>query len=374
MPTGSLPVLRLSDFHRLMFLLAVALSSAVWSLQEFAKHEPSPAASVCQASCHRAPAAPAARPIADVQLGQRLVGQNPLRGQAETWTPNEETWREVRLHLRKSSGNSVWIGLLRPVDWCETHGARVGATIDLQLQELGASGSADVLSVGPCPPIEPGDDADPIVTGTFKHEVDQHSQVLDLWIEGQAEPTGVTANHPYWSVDRQQSVPVSELQVGEHVDAQGGTAVVASVELRPHQGFVYNLETTEHVYRVGSRGTLVHNACPTLVDGVDTKGVFHQATLAKISPRQRQQIQEFAERYNVDVIVTGSRARGTTHALSDFDYIIRGGNSDIRGKVGKFLPRGPRYVGEFGPKPGFDIISEEVFDPNFTHIIFSPGP
>jgi hypothetical protein len=28
-----------------------------------------------------------------------------------------------------------------------------------------------------------------------------------------------------------------------------------------YSGFLYNLETTEHVYRVGSLGTLVHNAC-----------------------------------------------------------------------------------------------------------------
>ncbi|MEZ6119635.1 MAG: hypothetical protein R3C28_24140 [Pirellulaceae bacterium] len=108
------------------------------------------------------------------------------------------------------------------------------------------------------------------------------------------------------------------------------------------------------------------------MDGVDNAGDFWKATLERISPLQRQQIQAFADKYNVEVIVTGSRARGNIHGLSDYDYIIRGGKAKIRSKVGRYLPRGPRYDGEFGPKPGFDLIPQEAFDPKFTHIIFSP--
>lgn len=125
-------------------------------------------------------------------------------------------------------------------------------------------------------------------------------------------------------------------------------------------------------------GVWAHNSYeasegPLLVDGVDKDGNFWKATLERISPHQRQKIQEFANKYKVTVLVTGSRARGNTHALSDFDYIILAGNSKIRSKVGEYLPRGPRYDGEFGPKPGFDVIAGESFDPKYTHIIFTPG-
>ena len=66
---------------------------------------------------------------------------------------------------------------------------------------MGAAGAAEVTYIGPCPQIPPGDD--PVITGTFKYEVGENDRVLHLWLEGQAEPTGVTDNHPYWSVDRQ---------------------------------------------------------------------------------------------------------------------------------------------------------------------------
>jgi hypothetical protein len=69
----------------------------------------------------------------------------------------------------------------------------------------------------------------------------------------------VTANHPYWSVDRQDFTPAGQLRVGETVDTLSGTAHVAAARSYRYTGTVYNLETTEHVYLVGSGGTLVHN-------------------------------------------------------------------------------------------------------------------
>ena len=49
--------------------------------------------------------------------------------------------------------------------------------------------------------------------------------------------------------------------MGEPVDTEYGERRVVSVEPIDYSGYLYNLETTEHVYRVGSAGTLVHNKC-----------------------------------------------------------------------------------------------------------------
>ncbi|MFZ5828900.1 MAG: hypothetical protein ACOY3P_02385, partial [Planctomycetota bacterium] len=197
-------------------------------------------------------ALPTAR-IEAIRLGERLAGRNPLREQVEQVEPDAATWRQVSLQMTKQSGLGLWIELLRPLAWIEEYAARPGSTIHLDLAEMGAVGDAQVTHVGPCPAIQPG--AGTVVTGTFRHQVDEGCTVVHLRLEDQAEPTGVTANHPYWSEDRQAFVEAGSLRVGELVDTVYGRKHVVSITPIAHRGFVYNLETTEHVYRVGAVGT-----------------------------------------------------------------------------------------------------------------------
>jgi|GEM_PF-2311024 len=199
------------------------------------------------------------KPIEDVRVGDRIVGYNPIREQADLVEPDPTNWRKLSLHMTKESGHGLWIDLLRPVAWIEEHNARVGTTIHLDLFEMGAVGDAEVTYLGPCPRIHPGTGT--IVTGTFKHQADENTNVVRLQLEDQIELTGVTDNHPYWSEDRQDFVEVGQLNIGELVDTAYGLKRVVSVTPIEHNGFLYNLETTEHVYRVGSLGTLVHNTC-----------------------------------------------------------------------------------------------------------------
>ena len=69
-------------------------------------------------------------------------------------------------------------------------------------------GWGKVLALKPCPPIQPGPGQ--VVTATFKHEPDDN--VLDVRVEGLAEPIGVTDTHPFWSEDRQAFVAVGKLR------------------------------------------------------------------------------------------------------------------------------------------------------------------
>ena len=148
--------------------------------------------------------------------------------------------------------------MLLPVAWIEEHRAAAGEAVWLDLAEIGAVGEAEVLAVEPCPAITPGPGA--VVTGRFVHETDG-SDVVSLRLEGQPEPIGATANHPFWSLDRAAFVEAGDLAPGERLDTPWGAVRVASVEASAREGLLYNIETTEHVFRVGPAGTLVHNNC-----------------------------------------------------------------------------------------------------------------
>jgi hypothetical protein len=164
----------------------------------------------------------------------------------------------VTFHIAKADGHSLWIDLLRPQQWLDETLAEVGGSVYLNLPQLGAVGFAQVLSIEPCPTIAPGSGT--VVTGTFRHESDG-ANVVQLRLDGQSEPTGVTANHPYWSEDRADFVSAAQLVPGERVNTEFGPRAVVSVAPLAYSGILFNLETTEHVYRVGELGTLVHNDC-----------------------------------------------------------------------------------------------------------------
>ena len=136
----------------------------------------------------------------------------------------------------------------------------MGRTVELDLAELGAAGPAEVLSIGPCPDIEPDDGRDRrVITGTFRHS---SGNVFELQIVGEPQPIGTTGNHPFWSEDRHAFVPAESLQTGEKLrKANGTTTTVVSLTRRSTTEAVYNLEVdVDHVYHVGTSGVLVHNA------------------------------------------------------------------------------------------------------------------
>jgi hypothetical protein len=141
------------------------------------------------------------------------------------------------------------------------------------LPELGISGPAWIIDLEPAPlvPAGPGQ----VVTATFKHA---SANVLDLVLTNtpptnlspspsalSTSPTdsiGVTANHPFWSVDRAEFVQAGELQIGERLQTLAGDIHWVQQKLpRPGPEPVYNLEVhAEHVYYVGTGGVLAHNS------------------------------------------------------------------------------------------------------------------
>ncbi len=165
----------------------------------------------------------------------------------------------------------------------------VGATVEMDLHELGAVGPALVVDLKPCPTVPAGPGQ--VITATFKHA---SADVMDLVLSHSPinrtdaapiptalsrspstlhaspatpdsslhEAIGVTGNHPFWSVDRAEFVQAGELAIGERLQTLGGDIRWVQQKLpRPGPEPVYNLEVHgEHVYYVGDSGVLAHNA------------------------------------------------------------------------------------------------------------------
>ncbi|MFN8707819.1 MAG: hypothetical protein ACK50J_14170, partial [Planctomyces sp.] len=186
--------------------------------------------------------------IEDIQLGQRVVGRNPLRH--ETHAPSEidpATWRAVRLHMIQH-GVEYDLAFLRPLSWLKSTGAVVGGSIPMELHEMGLNGPTRVVGIDPCPIIEPDDGTDRnVVTGTMAHP---GTNIVYLDITGLDEPLGVTDTHPIWSETRQDFVVAGQLEIGEQFRTiTGQTATLTRIH--PHRGppeMVFNLEVDgQHV-------------------------------------------------------------------------------------------------------------------------------
>ncbi len=125
----------------------------------------------------------------------------------------------------------------------------------VDMPDMGVCGYARVTGIKPCPLLEGGEGQ--LITGVFRHS---RAKLLDLWVQGESSPIGVTPGHSMWSADRNGWVAAGELEVGERLQAQDGSRpAVLGLEAREEEE-VFNIEVDgDHVYRVGEQGLLVHN-------------------------------------------------------------------------------------------------------------------
>ena len=272
------------------------------------------------------------KPIGEIRTGERVLAANPQMDHAVVTASEIDpaTWRNIRLRMRKQHGGTLEIVLLRPLAWLAEqvdefeqlaaadfhtsvppHAVREGRDrtgwqldsdvgqdtgwIHLALPELGAVGPAEVLAIEPCPPLASGPGR--TVTGTFAHSA---ADVLDLEIEGLDAPLGCTANHPFWSADRQDFVPAGSLTIGEHLRTESGTLRQVT-RITPRRGppvAVFNLEVdAEHVYYVSTAGVLVHNAYPGDVPSRASLRIEYEAGWNRRDfNRKTRALQDLAER------------------------------------------------------------------------------
>jgi len=171
---------------------------------------------------------PAKCPIDQIRVGMRVLAHNPevsIEERSGFVQPSSEIWRFLKLEMTKPDGGILKIEMIRPSEWLEASGAKVGSEIQLDLKELGADGAALVQEILPCPEIQSGEGQ--VVTATFQHPPSH--QVLDVIFQGNEQPMGVTSNHLFWSADKKKFVPIGEMEIGERVQTwQGETKRIVS--------------------------------------------------------------------------------------------------------------------------------------------------
>lgn len=189
-----------------------------------------------------------------------LLGTRYAIGDLDRTDVTRQLWRFIELEMRKDDGSKVELELARPMWWMDFNEAKVGATVHIDLEEMGIVGDATVLKIGPCTEdSRENSKGSNLVIGKFKHH---NAVVWDLRFEGLDEPLGVTANHPIYSEDREDWVAAGELRQGEQVRTiHGGTRLLSKTQ-RPERETVYNLEVhRSHTFHVTELGILVHNSC-----------------------------------------------------------------------------------------------------------------
>lgn len=96
------------------------------------------------------------------------------------------------------------------------------------------------------------------------------------------------------------------------------------------------------------------------------------AKLEYIAESTRDRIQAIADKYNLEITVVGSRAKGTNNEYSDWDYIIKGGNSKTRSSALFQLPKNPKATKGGEMRAGSEELKGVEVDENLPSINFSP--
>jgi hypothetical protein len=90
------------------------------------------------------------------------------------------------------------------------------------------------------------------------------------------------------------------------------------------------------------------------------------ADLLKLAPDAAVRIQNAANRSGLTIILIGSRAAGTALEMSDYDYIVIGGNARVRHSLRGSLPAGFGALGQ----PRNQDLHPGPLDVSRPHIIF----
>lgn len=217
-------------------------------------------------------------PIQTLSLGDEVVSRPDPEmepGEAFELPIEPGSLSLVRLKYVHADESTTIIETLRPASLVEVQGLVAGRSIPINVLELRITGEAEVLGVEPY--AEPVRADVPVVTTRFATD---SAVVVDLFLEGQEQPIGVTPNHRIFSLDRETWVEAGALRAGERLvsvdtdeageevgkaiqeDGPRRVLVVARVEPRAGKVAVYNLEVSRyHTYFVGDLGVWAHNGC-----------------------------------------------------------------------------------------------------------------
>ena len=192
-------------------------------------------------------------PIEQLQLGDRVEAGNH-RCQGEHIEPDAQT---IGLEIPNPAQpqDIIHVELVRQRSWLTEQGLSSGQTW-LDLPEVGVSGWARVVGIGPAPKETPGRGC--LVLMRVSHVA---SQVLKVRVSGGREVIGVTPLHPLYE-EGHGWMPAAAIQPGMELRSDNGPVSVEAIEQASPNQSVYNLEVgLEHAYRVSNAHIWAHNTC-----------------------------------------------------------------------------------------------------------------
>lgn len=266
--------------------------------------------------------------IESLSLGSRVLSEAPehLPRDTQFGEPDPLTWRQITLLQSRGDGANIEMELMRPLWWIRLFQLSVGMEFSFDIPELHTIGSAKVLGISPCPPIEHREGQ--VIIGKFVTR--QASNLMTVSLTNGTMFTG-TSTHLVWSVDVGDWRRIDELQAGEKLDTLAGVVAVQSIENAAIISDVYNIEVEcEHVYRLLGEGVLVHNA------------QYSQELLKKVYGSLTQVMGFFPPRnYRCDLAADAAKAAAKALGVSGEVITIRFPNarnglivSDLRQELG----------------------------------------
>jgi hypothetical protein len=201
-------------------------------------------------------------PAGEIRVGQRVITKPQFSQDCAVPDTDVDgaTWMLVRLAIPRAFphvGETLTIEVLRPAEWVSENGLAAGAVVPFELE--GAAVPASVLAVEPAPPIEPGPGRVVVMKSARRT-----TEILELRVDGAAEPMRATADHPFL-VEGRDWIEAGALSAGERLVTQNGeAAVLESVTRSKGPVAVVNFEVeADHDYFVsageGGPSVLVHN-------------------------------------------------------------------------------------------------------------------
>jgi hypothetical protein len=266
--------------------------------------------------------------IEERQLCQGVYTHPGARSElAEIIKQNPERWKVLRARLEERDENAIEATLLRHVNELAVQKAVPGGMVYLELPEMEIFGWARVLAIDPCPEVIETEGK--LVTGTFKHE---RGIIVEIHIEGEPNPLGITPGHLVWSADRENWVHAQDLREGERLlGMDSGTPRIECLALCAKPESVYNIEVEgDHCYRVGEQGLLVHNTSDVFITSGNqvTNGVGNEFAqpAQQYRIRRRRQDQDFLRGgKNLGAVVIGFVAQqGENRLPPDAGFYVSG--------------------------------------------------
>lgn len=205
--------------------------------------------------------------IADIKVGDRVVVSTNDTPRHTAVDP--ATWKKVVLYAEETwyddTIDTINIEYLASPDWMAQYDAQVGkmVPIPLDLEEMGLDVGilARIQAIEECPEIRAGPGR--VVLTTVNHLSRGVCELTYSTADGRKETIKPTASHRFYSLDRNQWIPISDVNFGERLQGLGANVLtVQSCQLRGTTERVYNMTVEEdHVYQVGYLNLLAHNNC-----------------------------------------------------------------------------------------------------------------